>query len=183
MKMRLEDEEVQRFLDLEAWAVKQGYRRNVIPGLKVDEEKRDIREMPAVLQPHELPPPRPENHSLPHGYISEHFRAAEFACNHCGELPPGTPPQALLDGLERTRGHFLSPIVITSGYRCKIHNAHVGGKPRSYHLRGWAADIKVVGYSALTVQNWLDDWWEGGMGSYDTFTHMDCRGYRARWEN
>jgi zinc D-Ala-D-Ala carboxypeptidase len=33
------------------------------------------------------------------------------------------------------------PFVITSGARCKSHNAKVGGKPDSAHIRGLAVDI------------------------------------------
>ena len=36
--------------------------------------------------------------------------------------------------------HYPSAIV-TSGYRCTLHNAAVGGSPTSSHLKGLAADI------------------------------------------
>lgn len=36
------------------------------------------------------------------------------------------------------------PFIINSGYRSKSHNAKVGGKKNSSHLKGLAADIKCT---------------------------------------
>ena len=33
------------------------------------------------------------------------------------------------------------PLVVTSGYRCQVHNKDVGGVPKSRHKRGFAIDI------------------------------------------
>lgn len=119
--------------------------------------------------------------SLPDGYLSEHFRAAEFACNHCGEMAPGGVPADLLDVLERVRAHFGAPVTINSGYRCPVHNANVGGAKASQHLLGTAADIVVKGVPSWRVYELLDADHPGGLGSYRTFTHIDVRGHRARW--
>jgi zinc D-Ala-D-Ala carboxypeptidase len=35
------------------------------------------------------------------------------------------------------------PLIVNSGYRTPAHNAEVGGKSNSAHLRGYAADIRA----------------------------------------
>lgn len=122
---------------------------------------------------------------LPEGYLSPHFRSAEFACNHCGKLhPSGTqPPRELLDVLEAIRAHFGQPVVVYSGYRCPTHNRNVGGATHSRHMAGDAADIHVSGVSPALVYAFADSLIgaRGGVGHYRNFTHVDVRGYRARW--
>lgn len=52
---------------------------------------------------------------------------------------------ALIDDvLEPVRMEWGKPLRINSGYRCAALNKVVGGSPRSYHLRGQAADIRVT---------------------------------------
>lgn len=122
---------------------------------------------------------------LAEGYLSPHFRKTEFACHHCGRLHPseGMPPAALLNILEAIRAHFGQPVTVHSGYRCEEHNRNVGGAERSRHVAGDAADIKVRDVPASAVFALADrlvgD--TGGVGRYPTFTHIDVRGYRARW--
>lgn len=73
------------------------------------------------------------------------------------------------------------PITITSGFRTLNHNKAVGGAKNSQHLYGRAADIIVKGLAPKEVQNLLKDKWEGGLGYGATFTHLDTRGFRARF--
>ena len=120
---------------------------------------------------------------LPDGYLSPNFQRSEFTCNHCGELPHD-PPQKLLDLLEDIRAEFDKPVVITSGWRCKTHNANVGGAKNSKHLEAIAADIQVSGVDPVSVHAYcsarMSGW--GGLGKYATFTHVDVReGSPARW--
>lgn len=49
--------------------------------------------------------------------------------------------QELLDKLNRARGYAGIPFKINSGFRTPVHNAAVGGKSKSAHLTGEAADI------------------------------------------
>ena len=125
--------------------------------------------------------------------LSPHFTSNEFCCPCCGSLGDGIDPD-LLALLERVRAHFGKPIKINSGYRCYAHNAEVGGanpvidsdgnplpQSGSHHLRGTAADIVVIGVSPAKVQQHLSEH-IGGLGSANTFTHVDVRGYRARWK-
>jgi zinc D-Ala-D-Ala carboxypeptidase len=78
------------------------------------------------------------------------------------------------------------PVRVTSGFRCTAHNRAVGGKPGSIHLLGKAADVvalkvkpSTVAFAAESIRAFAN----GGLGRYDTFTHVDVRGYRSRWES
>ncbi|MGF1534925.1 MAG: D-Ala-D-Ala carboxypeptidase family metallohydrolase [Elainellaceae cyanobacterium] len=75
------------------------------------------------------------------------------------------------------------PVTITSWYRDPVSNRRVGGARQSRHLTGGAVDFKISGVSPAEVQRRLDSWWgsRGGLASASTFTHIDNRGYRARW--
>ena len=112
------------------------------------------------------------------GSLSDHFDEREFACACCGEVvvEPG-----LVDVLEDVRRHFGKPVTVQSGYRCAAHNADVGGATYSQHLYGKAADIVVKDTDPSEVQDYLREH-AGGLGSYTSFTHVDVRGYTARWK-
>ncbi len=48
----------------------------------------------------------------------------------------------LISMLDVARKKYGKPIIPNSGYRTIEHNAKVGGKPSSSHLKGLAVDIK-----------------------------------------
>ncbi|HEY9763917.1 MAG TPA: D-Ala-D-Ala carboxypeptidase family metallohydrolase [Trichocoleus sp.] len=75
------------------------------------------------------------------------------------------------------------PMSINSWYRPPAINAAVGGARQSRHLVGDAVDFVVSGYHPYDVFDRLDAWWgsRGGLASASVFTHLDTRGYRARW--
>lgn len=117
------------------------------------------------------------------GDISEHFSRSEFACKcGCGQ---DTVDAELLDVLERVRKHWGKSITINSGNRCKAYNKVIGGSKNSQHVKSRAADIVVEDMLPFHVYKLLDIWYPDkyGMGSYDTFTHIDTRtNKRARWK-
>ena len=45
--------------------------------------------------------------------------------------------------LQPLRDHMGVPVIITSGYRCRLLNRMVGGVPNSQHIAGEAADIVI----------------------------------------
>lgn len=47
----------------------------------------------------------------------------------------------LLTKLDKIRGDYGSPLSVNSGYRTKEHNAIVGGRVGSSHLKGLAVDL------------------------------------------
>lgn len=72
----------------------------------------------------------------------KYFTEEEFKCKcGCGE---GEMDESLLSHLDYAREVAGVPFTITSGYRCKEHNAKVGGKATSSHLVGKAVDIKAT---------------------------------------
>ncbi|MEC4803268.1 MAG: D-Ala-D-Ala carboxypeptidase family metallohydrolase [Jaaginema sp. PMC 1079.18] len=75
------------------------------------------------------------------------------------------------------------PITINSWYRDPVSNRRVGGASRSRHLVGDAVDFVVQGVPPSQTHQRLESWWgnRGGIASASSFTHLDVRGYRARW--
>ena len=119
------------------------------------------------------------------GWMSEHFRHAEFACPCCNV---NAVQLRLVDGLERLRQKCgNAPITVTSGFRCWSWNEMVGGVPKSKHCTGEAADIVVAGVHPLEVADIaerIEVFSHGGIGIYTEkgFTHLDVRhGGPARW--
>ena len=155
--------------NLEAWAISQGYD----PTYDYSDTEVDDGDEPEAI-------PAPPS-ALPDGFLSTNFRAAEFACRHCGKLPPGGMDPKLIDALQGLRDSTGKPITINSGYRCEIHNKNVGGAKNSQHLLGTAADFTIAGMNPSAVYAMLDPTWPGGLGKYNTFTHADVRSGRARW--
>ncbi len=79
----------------------------------------------------------------------KYFRKAEFACK-CG-CGADSMEETLIKAGDKVRGHFDSPVIVTSGRRCATHNAKVGGVSNSRHLSGKAMDFCVSGMSAEIV--------------------------------
>lgn len=73
------------------------------------------------------------------------------------------------------------PIHIVSGYRSPEYNLIIGGAKKSQHLEGRAADIVVKDMDAKIVHDSILQMYNakvitiGGLGRYNTFTHVDTR--------
>lgn len=90
----------------------------------------------------------------------------------------------IADALEEVRQYLGDrPILINSWYRDPATNKRVGGASQSRHMSGDAVDFRVGGMSPASVYARLNPWWgdRGGLASSSVFTHIDSRGYRARW--
>ena len=81
------------------------------------------------------------------GDLNKNFSRSEFACPHCGEVEIDP---LLVATLQRIRD-CAGPVVVTSGYRCPVHNEAVGGVNNSQHIYGRAADIYVPGMSQAAL--------------------------------
>lgn len=118
-------------------------------------------------------------------YVSRSFKRREFACKDgCGlGLGDGEINSELIEVIQDVRDHFGEPIVISSGLRCQKHNARVGGAPKSQHLLGTAADLRIAKVAPAKVYEYLNAKYPDkyGVGRYDTFTHIDVRPTKARW--
>jgi hypothetical protein len=104
--------------------------------------------------------------------LSEHFKKSELACHHCQECKVNIE---LILALEKLRNKVNRPIIITSGYRCLIHNRSIGGAKQSQHLYGNAVDIKIGGLSPTTVAGLAKQCGFTWTKVYATWTHIDIR--------
>lgn len=111
---------------------------------------------------------------------AEHFRLSEFRCSD------GTPILLLhprlttwLDALREWAG---APVEVTSGYRTHCYNARVGGANESRHMYGLAADVKAQSKPPCEVARWAERHGFGGIGKYQSFTHVDVFGQSRRWD-
>jgi uncharacterized protein YcbK (DUF882 family) len=121
---------------------------------------------------------------------TEHFIWEELICK-CGcresaEVRKNIFYLATL--LERIRSVIGKPVIVTSAFRCAKHNAGIGGAGSSRHIRGQAADIKVIGMDGSALATVIEGLIkkgalpEGGLGTYENRVHYDFRGHRARWK-
>jgi zinc D-Ala-D-Ala carboxypeptidase len=83
--------------------------------------------------------------------ITEHFTLEEFTRSTTASrlkinnsVPENLMPNVQLTAikLELARKALGKPIIITSGYRCPVLNAKVGGVATSAHTQGLAVDFK-----------------------------------------
>ena len=125
------------------------------------------------------------------GDLTKNFSKSEFECK-CGcEMPQDVLDNVKIvaEQLQVVRNKLNKAIKINSAYRCPKHNEIIGGAKNSQHKLGTAADIVVKDtlprrvFSFINKLMVLDEIKLGGLGQYNTFTHLDFRGYIARWDN
>ena len=112
--------------------------------------------------------------------LSTNFNALEFQCG-CGVCPETLINLDHIAKLQKLRDNLNATIHINSAYRCHAHNKVVGGETHSQHMIGNATDIRVTGMTPDEVADACEGF--DGLGRYNTFTHVDSRGSRARWDN
>lgn len=104
------------------------------------------------------------------------FNAKEIACKCCGKTH--IDPEAM-DALQDLRDLWGKPIRITSGHRCKDHNAKVGGKENSQHLK-LAFDCAIPTDEQGDFAAMADGVGFTGIGVYPKrgFVHLDMGPHR-----
>lgn len=114
-------------------------------------------------------------------YISKNFRVREFRCQDGSDVV--FIESDLVDILQKIRDHFGKAVTINSAFRTASHNKKVGGATYSQHCYGKAADIKVSGVAPSKVAEYVETLMPntGGIGRYSTFTHVDVRATKSRW--
>ena len=132
----------------------------------------------------------------------QHFTAREFltlGASHNDARSTGYalnchPPRELWPNIFRLarvldiiRHRLDAPLRLHSVYRNPRYNTAIGGAPISQHKLGQAADISSPTRSPLVLWRTAirargEDIFEGGIGIYDTFVHVDIRGQRANWD-
>jgi hypothetical protein len=83
------------------------------------------------------------------------------------------------DALQALRRMVDRPIKINSGHRCRLHNARVGGKPRSMH-KYVAFDVSLRGHDLQKLYRASHNVGFRGFGYYATFLHLDT-GRKRFW--
>lgn len=113
--------------------------------------------------------------------LSTNFRVREFRCQDGSD--PIFIDDDLVNIVQKVRTHFGKAVTITSAFRTASHNKKVGGATYSQHCYGTAADIKVSGVAASAVADYIETLIPstGGIGRYSTWTHVDARKTKARW--
>ena len=112
--------------------------------------------------------------------LSANFFLREFRCRcHATRCHMTLLHPALVESLQALRGALGRPLLLTSGYRCPTYNRIVGGRARSFHTRGMAADllcqeleqIRELAEAAGRIPS------IGGIGEYHLrrFVHLDVR--------
>ena len=131
--------------------------------------------------------------------LSPHFHSSEFDCHgvHCGCGGCGDRMSPILiELLEQLRyncgGYSL---IISSGYRCPVHNAEVAGSAsNSQHMHWTAADVILPAGLSFEDFSWYVETtvsasghkFDGiGLYKWDGFIHVDVRdggiGAGYRW--
>ena len=116
-------------------------------------------------------------------YLSKNFKVSEFKCNDGSDTV--LISDKLVDLLQNIRNHFGAAVTINSAYRTESYNKKIGGATKSQHVNGTAADIVVKGATPLEVAQYVEHIMpdSGGIGVYQSFTHVDVRASRSRWDN
>lgn len=123
--------------------------------------------------------------------LTTNFTKQEFECRDGSTMPSEALENVklLAQELQVLRDFVGKKITVNSGYRSKAYNATLkGASPKSQHLLGKAADIVIEGMTPKQVAQAIEKliaqgkMKQGGIGVYNTFTHYDIRGVKARWD-
>lgn len=121
--------------------------------------------------------------------LTKNFNLAEFACKDGTPVPKELQANAmeLAKNLQVLRDYINAPIHLSSAYRTPKHNAAVGGKDDSCHLKAMAGDISTKNHTPKQLKAIIlkliaeGKMKQGGIGLYKGFVHYDIRGWAARW--
>ena len=105
--------------------------------------------------------------------LTTNFKVKEFRCKD------GTDEilidSTLVDYLQKIRDWAGSSVTINSRYRTEGYNKEIKGAPKSYHVKGRAADIVVSGKTPLEVAKKAEELGMNGIIKYSSFVHVDTR--------
>ena len=124
----------------------------------------------------------------PRMILAPHFKTR-------GNIVNSLPPKNLwkkmgptLKVIDRMSKELSLPVkAIYSAYRSPRYNAAVRGHPRSFHQFNQAVDVVFHGAGSRhvsSVARFLRDrkrTFEGGVGTYGGFVHIDTRGFNSDW--
>lgn len=113
--------------------------------------------------------------------VKTNFKVKEFSCNDGSDSI--LIDVNLVSALQTIREHFGKPVSLNSAYRTSTYNVRVGGAKNSYHTKGQAADLKIVGVAPLEICKYAESIGLLGIGRYGTFTHIDTRNSKYFWNS
>ena len=113
--------------------------------------------------------------------LSTNFKSTEFDCHGKGCCTKTLIDQKLIVYLQKIRNHFGKSVNINSGFRCKTHNASVGGASKSNHMDGEAADIQINGVKPIEIAQYAESIGVLGIGVYSWGVHIDTRTTKYFW--
>ncbi len=105
----------------------------------------------------------------------KYFPKYELKCRGASCCGGSAPMQKVFMERMIMLRELVGILQVNSAYRCEIHNAFVGGAPKSYHKEGLAIDVwsksQTLGNIALTARKL-------GLHTimYKDFVHIDGRG-------
>ena len=76
------------------------------------------------------------------------FTEAEMCCKHTGRCEMNV---GFMDRLQRLRGMYGKPLVVTSGYRDPSHPEEAGRALPGAHAMGRAVDLAIAGPEAFRI--------------------------------
>ena len=111
------------------------------------------------------------------------FSARELSCHCGGRYCSGQyfHDPDFLDALQKVRTGVNRSVHITSGHRCALWNAAVGGAALSQH-KAMAVDISLAGQDPLKLVEECIAAGFNGFGFGRSFLHIDRRRRPARWD-
>jgi len=116
--------------------------------------------------------------------VSKNFKLSEVCCKHCGSH--GMTPE-FIALVQEFRDFLGAPVVITSGYRCRLHPAELQ-KPAGVvgrHRQGLAIDFRSPGMSLKDLYGNVEKFGKFlgvGVSLRGGFIHCDKRERKARWQ-
>lgn len=118
--------------------------------------------------------------------LSANLSSTEFDCHGKGCCTETEIESKLIDIVQKIREHFGKPIIVSSGYRCPVHNKSVNGATSSRHMKGQAADVYIEGVEPIEIARYAESIGVKGIGLYETdkdgyFVHVDTRTSKYFW--
>lgn len=122
--------------------------------------------------------------------LSKYFTLRELVLikNNSELLPLSEVTPGILKNLKELctkadliRDHYNKPIIVTSGLRPEWYNKTISNAaPNSKHTLGMAMDFTISGITPKQIQKDFNLKWQGGLGTYPTWNHIDI-GNNRRW--
>ena len=107
--------------------------------------------------------------------LTKNFSIEEMACKcGCGRCEMDAE---FMKRLQLLRDMYGKAMKVTSGFRCESWNDKISGVPDSYHTKGRAADIVMIG--SANRYNFIHLAMQAGMrgvGVAKDYIHVDDRG-------